>query len=501
MSETTPKTERGSAGVRPAVWLALFAGVILTLSAAFFMGQSLRLDEAQSLWQTSRSLLATWSLISEDVHVPLYHTLLHFWRLLFGDSVVAARSMSLLLFVASVPMVYRLGALAYSRKAGLFAALIFSLSPFMNWYGNEARMYSLLVLVTLANQYWFLRSWKSPAPGGWRRFTLWSIAGVYTHYFFWLVLAAEGLFFLLQRARFPENALRKYLIAGACIVVAFLPWVAFVVSQGGPGDTRPFLPVPSSALLFNTFSQFVFGFQNDAVNTALVSLWPITVLLGFLALRRSGRIGPETIFFVTAVAVPNLAAFAVSALYAPVYLTRYLIFTLPVAYLLLAWLLTEAYPSRLSRYLRWGLVAVMAVTLAAQILSAETPVKENYREAAEYLEEAAGPADAIAVSAPFTIYPVLYYYRGPSALTTMPEWDRQVSGPVPPYSEEVVQAQIDELRGSYRSLWVLQSYDQGYEEDLRIYLDTHLERTAHVEFSPGLNLYAYKLRYDEPTSR
>jgi hypothetical protein len=322
--------------------------------------------------------------------------------------------------------------------------------------------------------------------------------GVYTHYFFWLVLAAEGIFFLVQRARFPENALRKYLVSVAAIVLAFLPWLAFVAYEGGPANTQPTLPAPSSVLLFNTFSQFVFGFQNDAVNTALVSLWPITVLLGFLALRRSGRIGPETIFFIGSIAVPHLAAFAISAFLAPVYLTRYLIFTLPVAYLMLSWLLVEAYAGTLARYLRYVLVTVMAITLAVQTFSAKTPVKENYREATEYLEEVAGPADVIAVSAPFTVYPVLYYYRGSAALTTLPYWDRSQNGPIPPYSPDTIERDLEKVKGEYRTLWVLQSYDQGYEEDLRIFLDTHLERTSEKQFSPGMSLYSYKLRYDEP---
>jgi mannosyltransferase len=489
------------APVRPAFWLALCVAVALALSLAFFMGQSLRLDEAQSLWQTSRSLPAIWRTIAGDVHVPLYHTLLYGWRLVFGSSVEAARAFSLALFLAAIPALYRLGRLMYGPRAALFAAAIFALSPFMNWYGSEARMYSLLVLVTLCHQYWFVRAWKAPEPGTWRRLALWSVLGVYTHYFFWLVLAADAAFFFANRRLFPPGATRKLLVSGAAIVVAFLPWLALVASTGGPASTQPNLSAPGSTALFNTFSQFVFGFQTDALNTALVSLWPVTVLLAFLALRRTGRVTPETLYLIGSLAIPNLLAFGVSVWLAPIYLTRYLIFTLPVMYLIVAWLLVEAYPSTLSRYLRGGLVAAMAATLATQALSPQTPVKENYREASALLEEVAGPADVIAVSAPFTIYPILYYYGGPAAITTLPYWDRSQTGPIPAYAEERLPEEVERIRGgAYRNLWVLQSYDQGYEEDLRIYLDTHLERFFARELSPGLTLYGYRLRYDDPAA-
>src|SRR6185437_5404350 len=81
----------------------------------FFINQSLRLDEAQSLWQTSRGPVAILGLVAEDVHVPLYHELLRLWRVFVGDSVESARLLSQLFFLLSIPALYALGAYAYNR--------------------------------------------------------------------------------------------------------------------------------------------------------------------------------------------------------------------------------------------------------------------------------------------------------------------------------------------------------------------------------------------------
>jgi uncharacterized membrane protein len=74
-------------------------------------------------------------------------TSLHFWRLFVGDTVSVARMMSLAFYLLSIPLLYVLGKQAYSRQVGLFAALLLALSPFMNWYGSEIRMYTLFTLL------------------------------------------------------------------------------------------------------------------------------------------------------------------------------------------------------------------------------------------------------------------------------------------------------------------------------------------------------------------
>jgi hypothetical protein len=179
----------------------------------------------------------------------------------------------------------------------------------------------------------------------------------------------------------------------------------------------------------------------------------------------------------------------------PVYLTRYLIFTLPMMYLLLGWLFST-YPRTLAFMCRSILVVGMLTTLAIEVASAQTPAKENYREAVTYMESRAMPNDVIVVSAPFTVYPVSYYYRGVSTLMTLPVWDQTKVGPIPPFVEAELPDQVDAVVGNHQNLWLLLSYDQGYEETLRIYMDTRYERIDARQFSPGLSLYVYRLRYN-----
>lgn len=493
------------------IYTALYLGgcilLVWALAFFFFSGQSLRLDEAQSLWQTSRSPGEILTIIARDVHVPLYHELLHVWRVLFGGSVEVARLMSLLFYTLAIPALYFLGKLAYGRNAGLFAAGLLAISPFMNWYGSEIRMYTLFTLLVMVNQYCFIRLWK-PSPrtgegagGGhtWALYTLSAILGLFTHYFFALTLAAQAIFYLFRRPLFPEGTTKRLIISWGLVGLSFVPWAAFVLLQGQASFAQPTLPVPTSVNLFNAFSQFFFGFQDDHLNTFLLSLWPVTLILGFLALRKTRRVAPETEYLALTVVAAVAIAFVVSFT-VPVFASRYLIFTVPSLYLLLASLFS-LYPRRAATVARTAVATLMAVMLAVEIINPATPVKENYREAAEYLTTHASAQDVVVLSAPFTIYPVEYYYRGPAPIETLPRWDRYAYGPIPAFNGEALPQDAAELAEHHQHLWLLLSYDQGYQDTVREYFDTHYERVLARTFSPELELYVYKLRYDTPLSQ
>lgn len=462
---------------------------------AFSQNESLRLDEAQSLWQSSRTPLGILNLIGQDVHVPLYPLLLHGWLLTFGNNVVAARWLSFLFFLLSIPVLYLVGKRIYNDEISLFATVMFSISPFMNWYGGETRMYSLFVLITLINIYFFLGILKINNPGSWVGFGTSALLGIYTHYFFLFILLVDLIFLIFNKDILKKNTLLRFSGTLAILAVLFSPWLIYVYRLDKVLNSTPHLLPPTSIDLFNSFSQFIIGFQTDYLNTVFLSLWPVIVLFGFLALRKNIKVSSETIYLALIFSLPVAFAFFASIFFRPIYLTRYLIFTLPPMYLLISWIFYRR--DRFLSYFFYSLIFVIMITgLTIQAFSSLTPTKEGYREAVAYLDSNSTPSDIIVVSAPFTIYPVLYYYNGASMVATLPIWDQTKIGAIPPFSEDRLPQEIESLKGSHSSMWLLLSYDQGYSDIIRIYMDTHFERLTEQNFSPGLNLYQYKLRYD-----
>lgn len=476
--------------------LVALMAIAAAISLTYFTNSSLRLDEAQSLWQTSHSTRGLLKVLAEDVHVPLYHLILRYLQSPFGSSLGVARLFSLGCFITTIPMVYLLGKRGFNHRTGLIAAVLVSISPFMVWYGSEARMYAMLALVTVINQYFFIGIAQNRSRQWWA-YALSAVIGIYTHYFFAFVLLTQGMFYLLKRKDFPEGSFIRFSATAVFVAASFAPWLVYVRSLGLANSTQPRLGAPSTIDVFNTFAQFLFGFQVDSVNTIIVSLWPLMVLLVLLAVQNRKSLPLAGKYFTLATFLPIVGAFGLSLVIKPLYLSRYLIVALPSMAFLVVWLLST-YPRRIAWSVGSLLFAAIIFSSRLQITSAATPVKENYRQASEYLEQNSSARDVIIISAPFTIYPIEYYYGGQASLTTLPIWNRYQDEPLPQFKEDELAAQADKLLGNHQQAWVLLSYDQGYRETIRAYFENKYQRVGRRKFSPDLELYVYQLRYDSP---
>nr|WP_275585884.1 glycosyltransferase family 39 protein [Geodermatophilus sabuli] len=424
----------------------------------------------------------------------MYHVLLRTWRLTLGPDVQTARLLSLVFLLAAVPVFYLVARKVLSRPWALFALVVFSCSPFLQWYGNEARMYSMLVLVTLVSQYFFLTVATTGRTAAWVGYAATAAVGVYVHYFFVFVLVAQGLYVLLLWRRLPRASVVR--MAGVALLVgaAYLPWFLWFRANGSASETRPSLPEPSSIDYSNVYSQFLFGFQSDTVNSVLLSSWPLLVLAALASVRVGARLDRSTAYLLAAAFVPVLMAFVVSHLVTPFFLSRYMIAALPALLLLLV-----RFVSSLTRPVARGLAAallgVTVLSTVVQAASPETPVDEDYRTAAQLVEDGATPRDLVVLSSPFTVYPFEYYYDGAARVTTLPVWDRQ--GPAPAFDSAQLPADVDSFAQGHQYVYLLLSYDQGYEDEVYQYFDRHLERAASHRLSPGMQLLVYRVGYSE----
>jgi len=134
----------------------------------------------------------------------VYFMLAHWWMRLFGpteDSLVwIGRALPALLGVISVPAIYFLGKFAFSsRLVGQCAAAIMAVSPYGIYLAQEARHYTLGILLVIASLFCLALAAKklqqrAPLPIG--AVLLWVVVnclGIAVHYFFALTLCAEAI--------------------------------------------------------------------------------------------------------------------------------------------------------------------------------------------------------------------------------------------------------------------------------------------------------------------
>ncbi|MEP6489771.1 glycosyltransferase family 39 protein [Microcoleus vaginatus GB2-A3] len=143
-------------------------------------------------------------LLLESNHPPVYFMLAHWWMRLFGpteDSLVwIGRSLPALLGVISVPAIYFLGKFAFSsRLVGQCAAAMMAVSPYGIYLAQEARHYTLGILLVIASLFCLALAAKKlqqRAPLPIWAVLLWVVVnclGIAVHYFFALTLCAEAI--------------------------------------------------------------------------------------------------------------------------------------------------------------------------------------------------------------------------------------------------------------------------------------------------------------------
>ena len=163
-----------------------------------------------------------------DNHPPLFFILLGIWLRLFGVTEFAVRLFSALASVLTIPVVYLLSMQIFKdRKISLVSAALFSGSAFIIYYAQEARMYSLLLLLACLSMLFFLRSQQGGRWGSYAGFALFSVLGLYTHYYFFFLLFFQIVYWLAS----GDERFQAFVLSLSSIFLAFVPWLPVLLYQ------------------------------------------------------------------------------------------------------------------------------------------------------------------------------------------------------------------------------------------------------------------------------
>jgi mannosyltransferase len=372
--------------------LALATGFVRVGSKSLWMDEGISADHAHV---GLRSLLHV--VTGGDPNMGLYYVLLHFWTRIFGESEVALRSFSVLVGAAAAVAVYLLGERLFGRRAGLAAGALLALDGFFVRYEQEARAYSLLVLLVTVSSYWFVAEFERPSRASIAGYVASSALALYAHYFAGFVLLAQLVTLVAARRRAALT--RRWLGAYAVIALLVVPELLFAHRKGAASALgwiqRPSLHDLAGVPLFLTSSSKV--------------LFVAFVVLGCYAIAGGQRDGMPWRYAFLAVwfVLPIGAAFAIS-FGRPIFEPRYLIICLPPFVLLAG--------DGLAR-----IRIVVAAAVAAAVLLALSVWKleawyrkgpaDDWRGATRYVIAAARPGDVVRFAPTWARDPFAYYER------------------------------------------------------------------------------------------
>ena len=271
-------------------------------------------DEAISVSVATRPLLRVLSVLPHhDANAGLYYSLLHFW-LRLGSSTVWARGFSAVCFTAAAGLAGWAASRWWGWEIGLACGLLVATNPFLVYYGQETRPYSLAFLLAVLSTITLFWHGERPAAGWYVATT---IALVYVNLFAVLLVAAMAgavvLVHLRRHQPVPKVLIRGWVaIAGASAPLAGLMLI-------GEGGQIGWLTRPTVATLVRTWTAMAGGWLGLALMLALAATAAIVT-----ARNRPAEDQVVVAALAAAFAVPIPTLWAVAQV-VPSYLERYVI--------------------------------------------------------------------------------------------------------------------------------------------------------------------------------
>ncbi|MGE4428084.1 MAG: glycosyltransferase family 39 protein [Solirubrobacteraceae bacterium] len=270
---------------------APWAVVLLTAWSVYLRTRNLEapfwIDEGISVGVADHSFAGIPDALRLDGNPPTYYWLLHGWISLFGNGEASAHTLSMLFSVATVPVTWWLTRGPLGRRSALAATAMAAVLPYLTYFAQETRMYSMVALLSVLVAGLHLHVFSEGAR---RRsqigLAIVLIVALYTHS--WSVflvggsVVAVGVRALLE----PDGAARRRVVRigfliHAAAAVAWAPWVPTLLRQadetGAPWSLKP------------TFQMLVESIGSLAVRPAQATILLTAMVFGFGALAAAAR--------------------------------------------------------------------------------------------------------------------------------------------------------------------------------------------------------------------
>lgn len=486
---------------RDLIVISLLALIAFAVRAVSLDVQSLWRDEVDSL----RFATAPWSetlstFIRPGWNGPLYFMLLRGWIALTGASEYAMRFFSLAFGVLCVPLVYVLGHRLFNWLVGSLTALLVAASPYLTWYGQEVRMYTLVPALALLAIYSLRRAVEK---GGWHWWAAQVVATSLAFYSHILAALLVPVQVLLYFAWWPRARKRWVgaLISLALLTLPYLPlavWQTPLVLQERETGFYPYALGEMAEILLDGWSTGMLGW-GGTWGVALMGMLAVWGLVGPTPSahlpNRWGLGGDRSRLALLCWLVTPLLAVWLISLRQPLFTDRYLIWSAPAFYLLVAGGLASLW--RLGRWGRCTMAILVSVILVVNGVNlwrqATTPIKSDFRAAAAYMAGRRAPDELILFQIPYGKYTFDYYfsegvYPWAEGLYT----NHRASDGSYLMSEQEAARRVQEVTAGYGTVWLVATEAAMWDERglVQAWLDANAQRVDEAHFA-RVDVYRY----------
>jgi hypothetical protein len=416
-------------------------------------------------------------------HLPLYYTLMLGWARLFGPSEIGLRSFSAVVGGLSVIPMFLLGR-RYSLKHGGLAGLMIALLPVHVYFGQEAKMYALIIFLTGVSLFSMIeyldtrifRTRKVPAV----MLLFVNILLAYTHYYAYLFLICEFVYVLYALIRkngwkdWKKVSLRMWPLVFAPLTGIF--WFIFLVRQdflsgmttGGGIE----LDIPSILSIY----PFLMGSYVVPDGMKYVPLQLVTFILfccfywGTVYGKKKDSSTPYISFALIFLILPTAMSLILSKTVMNIFGQRYFLIIAVVPIILAARPVKGRSWERIKNGLIVSLVLLSVIALPVQYFTSD---KDDWRSAVSCIEDGLMEDDVV-VPAPYWEYRSIDYYNSDLKVIISPDED-----------------DLDEKLNGTDRVWVVVKASRHGRWVLRYFEDGDWEE-AQMDSYKALDVYLFR---------
>lgn len=391
-----PAATRGRAATPWVVGAIVLLGALLRFTTVG--EQSFWYDEAVTWGIVAHGLGHVLSTVPKSESTPpLYYVVLWLWTRIFGLGDAGLRSFSALCSTLTIPVVWLIGRRLVSNRVGLVAALLTAVNPFLFWYAQEARSYSMLLLMSALSLLALVHALALPTR---RRVLVWglvSAVALATHYYAAVSIVPEAAWLALALDRRGEltwdriaAGLTPVVIVGGALTPLMIHQndgrAGYIVTKGGS------LPFRLAQLV----KEDIIG-EGQPIKALLTAIGCLAVasalaLLATRATRRERSAALVALF----VGAGGVAVAVVVAVIGTDYInTRNLIPTWPALMLIVAVGLGAARAARIGA-ISAGVLVVLSLFCISNVIANPDYQRPNWRGAAAALGATTQPRVIVA---------------------------------------------------------------------------------------------------------
>jgi uncharacterized membrane protein len=335
-----------------------------------------------------------------DKNPPFYYYCLSVWIKIFNDSEYCVRLLSVIFSSVSAGVLFLFANKYFNKVTAIVVSILYLSSNILFFYSHEARAYSLVVLLTLLSSHVFFAIKEKTSILKVIILGLINFLLIYTHYIAGIVIFFQSILMLFYFDKIEKKHFSCSLLV--IIVLVFLRFTkkqVFVIIGFNSSDSPFWLKTSDFNSLVDVLSKFLFSY-------VLVYPLLLVIIVGLMfSFYKKDEKNPVLIYSFLLGLVAIFMVYFLGKI-TPIFLDRYLIFSIPFLFLLIAYSLS---------YIKYKVIPITIAVLFAIYfipkIDFSTQKTMNYRDVVSFVKHVKNSSDLIIVKTKDIKALFGYYYE------------------------------------------------------------------------------------------